>query len=119
MEKKKVGVLGEKIALALLRSNGYRVLEKNFYTKFGEIDIVAQDKETLVFVEVKTRHSRAFGLPEESVNKRKLRHLEKAGQIFRSSQVGLPESERIDVVSIELDQNHQVVRKELIKNASQ
>lgn len=119
MEKRQVGALGEKIALALLRSKGYKILKKNFHTRFGEIDIVAQDKETLVFVEVKTRHSRVFGLPEESVGRSKLRHLEKAGQIFRSSKVGLPEAERIDVVSIELAQNDQVIRKELIKNASQ
>ena len=119
MEKRQVGALGEKIALSLLRSKGYKILKKNFHTRFGEIDIVAQDKETLVFVEVKTRHGRAFGLPEESVGKRKIRHLEKAGQIFRSNRTGLPEAERIDVVSVELDQNDQVIRKELIKNASQ
>ena len=119
MEKRQVGALGEKIALSLLRSKGYKILKKNFHTRFGEIDIVAQDGDTLVFVEVKTRHGRAFGLPEEAVGKRKIRHLEKAGQIFRLNRAGLPEAERIDVVSIELAQNDQVIRKELIKNASQ
>src|SRR3989344_7567490 len=109
MEKRQVGTLGEKIALSLLRSRGYKILEKNFHTRFGEIDIVAQDGDTLVFVEVKTRHSRVFGLPEESVGRRKLRHLEKAGQIFRLNRAGLPEAERIDVVSIELAQNDQVI----------
>src|SRR3989344_4703936 len=108
MEKRQVGALGEKIALSLLRSKGYKILKKNFHTRFGEIDIVAQDGDTLVFVEVKTRHGRAFGLPEEAVGKKKIRHLEKASQLFRISHPNLPSGERIDVVSVELDKNDQV-----------
>lgn len=118
MGKKETGNFGERIALSLLRSCGYKILAKNFHTKFGEIDIVAKDKDTLVFVEVKTRHGKTFGLPEEAVGNRKLKRMEKAAQIYKTTRSNLPEGERIDVVSIELSPDGEVLRKEIIKNAS-
>src|SRR3990167_51855 len=118
MDKKSLGNKGETIAVSLLRGQGYKVLERNFHSRLGEIDIVAQDTDTLVFVEVKTRWSKEFGLPEESVGKRKLKSIEKVGQYFRLLHPEVPSAERIDVVAIELDKSGKVIRRELIKNVS-
>ncbi|MDP2720695.1 MAG: YraN family protein [bacterium] len=118
MDKKSLGAKGETIAVSLLRRQGYKILERNFHSRFGEIDIVAQDADTLVFVEVKTRWSKEFGLPEESVGARKLKSIEKVGQYFRLLHPEVPSSERIDVVAIELDNSGKIIRRELIKNVS-
>ena len=116
-EKKDLGKKGENIAAKLLQRQGYKILEKNFNSRFGEIDIVAQEDDTLIFVEVKTRWSQQYGRPEEAITPRKLRSIEKTGQFFRLTNKGLPEAERIDVVAIEMDDDGIVIRKELIKNA--
>lgn len=114
MTKKETGSSGEKLAADFLKQHGYKILDLNFRTRFGEIDIVAQDSDTLVFVEVKTRSSQAFGLPEEAVGYRKLQHLLKAAAFYRSLHKNLPEGERVDVVAIETNTG----RVELIKNVT-
>ncbi|MEX0621694.1 MAG: YraN family protein [Candidatus Woykebacteria bacterium] len=119
MDKKDLGAKGEAIAVSLLRCQGYKILVKNFRCRLGEIDIIAQDKDTLVFVEVKTRWSKEFGLPEEAVGKRKLHSIQKVGEYFRMSHKGsLPEAHRIDVVAIEMGIQGKVTRKEIIQNAA-
>jgi len=118
LQKKNLGALGEKIAAKLLRENKYKILAKNFHTRFGELDIVALDGDTLVFVEVKTRTNAKFGLPEEAISFWKLKAMEKAGQIFRIKHGDLPQAERLDVVAIEIDDQGGMKRRELIKNAS-
>ncbi|MCM8788737.1 MAG: YraN family protein [Candidatus Omnitrophica bacterium] len=70
--KKEKGLEGEEIAARFLKANGYRILERNYRTKYGEIDIVAQKKKGIIFVEVKTRLSDKFGCPAEAVDERKL-----------------------------------------------
>ena len=116
-DKKDLGRRGETLAASFLRRKGYKILARNFQSRLGEIDIVAVDGDTLAFVEVKARWSRKFGLPEEAVNPRKLKAIEKVGDYFRLLHPGLPEAERIDVVAIELDESGKVIRQELIKNA--
>ena len=118
MDKKSLGAKGETIAVSLLRRQGYTILERNFHSRFGEIDVVAQDVDTLVFVEVKTRWSRKFGSPEEAVGKRKIKSIEKVGQYFRLLHPNVPLAERIDVVAIELDESGKIIRREIIKNVS-
>ena len=115
--KKDFGKKGEDTACEYLKVKGYEILERNFQTKRGEIDIIAQEADTLVFIEVKARHSRTFGLPEESVRGAKLRTIERIGQFFRQTHRDLPEAERIDVVAIEFA-GDKVDRVELIKNAT-
>lgn len=66
-----MGRAGEKRACEFLKEKGFKILETNFKTFVGEIDIIAQDKETLVFIEVKTRMSDAFGSPSEAVDRKK------------------------------------------------
>lgn len=101
MSTKDIGQAAEKKAAEFLESQGYRILERNFRSKFGEIDLVALDGETLVFVEVKARATRLFGLPEEAVNPMKIRHITLAGEYYASLHPELPPLQRIDVVSIE------------------
>lgn len=71
----KIGKWGEQVAAEYLEKRGYRILEKNTRTPYGEIDIVAALEDLTVFVEVKTRTSRSFGLPEEGLTRRKLAHM--------------------------------------------
>ena len=70
-----LGVIGENTACAYLIDHGYRVVERNYRTRRGELDIIARDGEWLVFVEVKTRKSLRYGLGAEAVTWRKQQHL--------------------------------------------
>jgi len=71
----RLGVAGERIAKIYLRFKGFSILETNYESKYGEIDIIAREKNTIAFVEVKTRKSEGFGEPEEAVNIRKRRKI--------------------------------------------
>ncbi len=71
LAKKDTGIRGEELAAAHLVESGYRVIERNYRCVFGEIDIVAEEGETLVFVEVKCRRSDAYGAPELAIGQRK------------------------------------------------
>src|SRR5258708_35636991 len=82
-ERKKLGKLGEDIACELLRKSGYKILERNFSTKVGEIDIVAVENNELVLVEVKTRFPGQFSLPEEAVTPFKIHHIARAGEYYQ------------------------------------
>lgn len=66
------GLEGENVAVAFLKKNGYKILERNYRTKFGEIDIIAKKEKSIVFIEVKTRSSDSFGSPAEAVDNKKL-----------------------------------------------
>lgn len=97
------GDMGEEYAAWLLKKRGYKIIERKFRSKVGEIDIVAQDKDTLVFVEVKTRWSKKYGKPEEAVTPRKLAKVERAGQLYSLVHPTLPKKLRVDVVAIEVE----------------
>lgn len=97
-----LGYKGESIARRYLEDKGYYIIEQNHKTKYAEIDIIARYNDALVFVEVRTRSGERFGLPEESLNKAKIRKLIKgsaayvAGKQYRGYY-------RIDAVCIVLD----------------
>lgn len=101
--KRGYGELGEEYAHNLLKKSGYQVIQRNFRCKIGEIDIIAKDKGTLVFVEVKTRWSRKFGKPEEAVTPRKLNKIKRIGEYYLLTHPNLPKKLRIDVVAIEVE----------------
>ena len=103
MRRKSRGNLGENLALQFLQNKGYKFIDRNFHSSFGEIDLIFQDKETLVFVEVKTRFSLAFGLPEQAVGFKKIKAIIKTGQYFKQKNPSLPDSLRIDLIAIKLD----------------
>lgn len=116
MSTVRAGKLGEQIAMQILRRKGYKILQRNFRSKFGEIDIVAEDRGVLVFVEVKTRWSRKFGYPEEAVTSWKLRSIIKTGDYYKLTHPNTPGLIRIDVVAIDIEGKKARVR--LIKNVS-
>ena len=105
MSNQSFGKEGEQAAEKFLRGLGYRILARNFRTRFGEIDIVAEDGDCLVFAEVKTRSSAGFGLPEEAVTAAKQRHLIKASQIFLSQKKMPHALWRIDVLALTQKRN--------------
>ncbi len=117
MDRLVTGRSGEELAASYLKKNGYKVLETNYKCKFGEVDIVAQEGDTLVFVEVKTRSSRIFGLPQEAVGYRKLQHITNVAAFYRSVKKNLPTGDRIDVVAIEMSLGREAAI-ELIKNVT-
>ena len=80
--KREEGYLQEEKAVQYLKQNGYRILQRNFYSRYGEIDIIARDKEYLVFIEVKYRKSERGGHPVEAVDVRKQERICKTAQWF-------------------------------------
>lgn len=79
---KKVGNFGEMLVITYLENLNYEILDKNFSTKYGEIDVIAKDKEEYVFIEVKTRTSSKFGNPSEAVDVFKKKHIENASKVY-------------------------------------
>jgi len=110
-----LGKFGEESAIDLLKTNGYRILARNYKTKLGEIDIIARDKDTVCFVEVKTRHSDRFGLPQEAISRPKQRHIAKVALMFLKENNLLDKRARFDVISIMHSED--TSKLDLIKNA--
>ncbi len=101
------GHVGEDIAARTLQKKGYTILERNFSNKFGEIDIIAKDKDVLVFVEVKTKIGVDFGLPEEMIGPGKLHRIRNMATMYLKGGSVLC---RIDVVAVVLGVDNEVVR---------
>ncbi|MFW0796359.1 YraN family protein [Gordonia sp. CPCC 205515] len=98
-----IGRLGEDLAADHVRALGWRVLDRNWRTKYGELDLIAADGTTLVVIEVKTRASRFYGDPAAAVTPQKLGRMRRlAGQWLRESGHGWAQI-RFDVISIQLD----------------
>jgi putative endonuclease len=102
-DRKSTGDYGETLARNYLKKNGYNIIESNFRTRFGELDIIARKKECLVFVEVRTKQSHNYGEPEESMTATKCRHLTAAAYQYLRSHNNLPENWRIDFIGISFD----------------
>ena len=101
MNNRTVGNAGEALACRYLEKNGYKILERNkHYSRFCEIDIIAQTKDTVVFVEVKTRKTNSFGTPFEAITKTKYENLKKGVQYYLLE--NKVKKYRIDVVGITL-----------------
>lgn len=113
-----LGKRGEDLACLYLQKNGYKILKRNFRSRLGEIDIIALEEQTVVFIEVKTRFSKQFGPPEEAVTPWKIRSIIKTAQYFQMLHPKLPESLRIDVVAITLAPNGETKEIKLIKNVT-
>lgn len=111
-----LGKSGEEMAARYLRRQGYRLLEKNFRTKNGEIDIIAQDKDTIVFAEVKTRKSDFLDSPLDAVTRSKQRQISMVAQEYLSKTDLFDVCARFDVIGIQLSENTPA-RIEHIENA--
>jgi putative endonuclease len=103
--KQELGRWGEDIVATLIQRRGCELLDRNWRVKEGEIDLVAQEKETFLFIEVKTRRSRAFGDPLEAITPTKLRRLHILARTWlrMNSRLGAPF--RIDCASVLIDRN--------------
>jgi len=97
-----LGRTGERLAAEVLMGQGYRILERNFRCSYGEIDLVAEDGDDLVFIEVKTRRGTAYGRPEEAVTLRKQRKLLEIASYYLDLHTCSERSWRIDVVAVQL-----------------
>jgi len=95
------GKEGEKLAVDYLVSNGYEILEKNFRTPFGEIDIIARDKDFIVIIEVKRRMSDRFGEPQLAVNFNKQEKLKKLA-LYYIHKLKKEYPIRFDVIAIKI-----------------
>ncbi len=116
MDNKKTGQIGEEAAVGFLEKNGYQILEKNFRTKLGEIDIIAKEKDTVCFIEVKFRQEAFLDSPLDAITPFKRRKLSQVALMFLKQHNLLEVSARFDVVSIETDnQGHSDIH--LLKDA--
>jgi len=128
--RQSLGSWGEQAAVEFLQGLGYAILGQNVRTPYGEIDLVTRlDKPMLVsrpdnaqgpvvvFVEVKTRTSTSFGLPEESITQRKKEHLLASIQAYMQEHPELPTDWRLDVIAIQRDRQTQAVEITHFENA--
>lgn len=111
-----IAVIGENLAAQYLYDKGYKVIDRNFRRRNGEIDIIAIFGKTLVFVEVKTRKSSKFGTPLEAITPRKLRDIIRTAEYYKHSHTNLPDLLRIDAVSIVLNQFNKADKIEHAEN---
>ncbi len=97
------GIKGEELALSFLTGLGYRLMERNYRCRFGEVDLIMQDGEELVFIEVKTRRSTKYGMPQDAVGavkQKKIRRLAVQYMMYRRKEEYQP---RFDVIAITID----------------
>lgn len=102
MVRQAVGAYGERCAVQHLAASGLRVLSRNWRSLRGEIDIIAQDGETIVFCEVKTRRSGDFGTPAEAVGAAKARRLRRLAAEWLAAHGGGGRDVRFDIVEVVL-----------------
>ena len=112
------GNRGEDIACDYLKNHGFKIIERNFRLKGGEIDIVATRDNILVFIEVKTRTSSRFGTGFEAITSWKLKALTKSAQFYKITHKDLPDAMRIDAISIVLDYDGTVEKFEHIESVT-
>jgi putative endonuclease len=100
MRTARFGALGEEAAAELLRKAGYRIVARNHRCRRGEVDLIAEKGELLVFIEVRTRATAAFGGPEETVDPRKQRRVIAAARDFLAQRRGPAKAARFDVIAV-------------------
>jgi putative endonuclease len=102
-DSKTLGKEGEEIATVYLKQKGFEIIERNYQYGHGEIDIVAKDKNELVFIEVKTRQNLDFGEPEYAINKKKMQQIKKMAELYLFDKEIEEADCRFDVVAILLE----------------
>lgn len=104
-----IGYQGEITAKKYLQNKGYSIIEQNYRTKYAEVDLIAKDKKSLVFVEVRTKVGERFGIPEQSLNRNKINRLIRSATAY-TAQNGYTKHYRIDAICIVLDEERKVRR---------
>lgn len=115
--RRAAGQTGEDYAAHYLQERGYTILERNWRTRSGEIDIIAASGDVYVFVEVRTRSSSRFGTPAESVDSRKQRKVRHLAQQYLYHKKIVNRQIRFDVIAVLLDSHRQVIGLSHIDNA--
>jgi putative endonuclease len=100
IKRQQLGNQGEQLANQFLRKRGYIILAQNYRCPLGEIDIIAKDKRTLVFIEVKSRQSLQYGQPSEAVTYRKQQQISKVAQYYITANNFGAKAARFDVIAI-------------------
>jgi putative endonuclease len=100
--RKELGQAGEKMAEVFLRKQGYRILERNYQTPYGEIDLIARESRETVFIEVRTRRGTDFGTPIESLTRNKISHWEKSASSYLQKSGEFDQPIRFDFVGVDL-----------------
>jgi putative endonuclease len=101
--KKELGRYGEQRAAQYLERHGYTIISRNYYTRYGELDIVCQKQGEIIFVEVKTRKTKLFGSPEESITYKKMQNIKKAALKYLHDYPAAFRGLRFDVITIFID----------------
>lgn len=117
MGKISLGEYGEDFTCRFLKTKRYKIIERNYRSLWGEVDIIAKDKDTLVFIEVKTRSSDRFGPPESSVTRTKQNRIRRIAEAYIKTSKYRNLCFRFDVVSILFDSKKNMVDFKLIQNA--
>lgn len=116
-ERINLGRSGEKIAAKFLKRNSYVILERNFSSPFGEIDIIAKDKDAIVFIEVRTKRTDEYGLPVESIRRAKIKRLVRIAWFYIKGRNLEDSIFRFDVASILIGKEGGKPEVTLIKDA--
>ncbi len=115
--RQRLGRRGEELAAQRLQAEGYRLLARNYRCPAGEVDLVAQDGECLVFVEVRTRRGDRWGTPEESVTRDKQARLVLVAEHYLAEHEAWDVDWRIDLVAVDMDGRGRLRRLELVRDA--
>lgn len=116
---RKIGAQGEEIAASFLSGRGFKIIEKNYSTKFGEIDLVTVKNNVLRFVEVKLKKGDFFGTPEEMIGVNKLGRVQRMAEYYlidKPEEAKVYDNYSIDAVCIVIDENGEVERINLYEN---
>lgn len=107
-ERQELGKIGESLAVVALREQGYTILVRNYRCRYGEIDIIGKVRDTLAFIEVKTRRGSLFGLPEDAVTMRKQKQIIKSAQYYLAEHNLFDHPCRFDVVAVTIKERNPV-----------
>ncbi len=114
-ERIDLGRLGEALALKKIKTLGYECIAKNYRCSLGEVDLIARDGDTIVFIEIKTRKGRSLGYAKEAINERKKRQLSKVALAYLKNYGLSGTKSRFDVLAVHLGEGRPEI--ELVKNA--
>lgn len=110
-QRLRVGMAGEQAARVYLKNKGYEIIETNYRCSLGEIDIIAREGKTLVFVEVRTKTGTAYGRPEESIDLRKARQLRRLALFYLQVKGLNSVSCRLDLIAVMLNRKEMTVQE--------
>ncbi len=118
MNKQQTGKLAENLSCQFLKTKGYNIIERNFRSRYGEIDVVARKNNILIFIEIRSKSGSAFGSPEESFTAGKKQRFISTIMSYLNSHDNLPPDWRVDFVAVDIDQDSgKANRIEIYENA--